>query len=337
MTQTVRIECPHCFTKLNVKNPSIYGKKVRCPKCSRPFVAEAPPADAEPDEFADNLGSMGDDFGEALPSASLPAAPSGQTAATKRPNRAEGRGGAGGPQKKGAAARVRPVAAHLAVASLRTGRRVGGRTDLGSCRLFLPSRGRLHRLGGRRVRGGRPADGGWRPRGIGSGLLAIALSIFVILCCKFTVAYLITVQVMGKMTAPQNDDGVKFILAMSIAKEDAVKNAKGGANGSPTRRWKRPRASRSFPKTFAKKRSYGGRKCRSAKRTHSRSRWDWSGKSRPLFVAAFTFIAMFRWLDILWFLLAPSPHFASPRGQRGVRYPVGPAGRAAHSATHTFS
>jgi predicted Zn finger-like uncharacterized protein len=73
MAQSIRLECPHCSTKLNVKNPAVVGKKVRCPKCAEPFVAEVPPPAGE-DEFLDNLGSLGDDFGETLPSARASAA-----------------------------------------------------------------------------------------------------------------------------------------------------------------------------------------------------------------------------------------------------------------------
>ncbi|MCA9081387.1 MAG: hypothetical protein KDA58_12560 [Planctomycetaceae bacterium] len=40
--------CPECLTKLKLKNPEFIGKKVKCPKCSQPFVVEV----AETDEVS---------------------------------------------------------------------------------------------------------------------------------------------------------------------------------------------------------------------------------------------------------------------------------------------
>src|SRR5579872_3926246 len=114
MPEASQIECPHCETKLKIKNPSLFGKKIRCPKCSEPFVAEAPPADE--DEFAENLGSLGDDFGEPLPSAKLPA----------MPGRSKGPGQTGGTRQYAALD-------HLAVVRIR--RRLDRLGDLGDRRL----------------------------------------------------------------------------------------------------------------------------------------------------------------------------------------------------------
>jgi predicted Zn finger-like uncharacterized protein len=54
MSTPLSITCPHCATRLKLKDTGSVGKKVPCPKCKQPFVVEAPP-ESEEDEF---------DFGE---------------------------------------------------------------------------------------------------------------------------------------------------------------------------------------------------------------------------------------------------------------------------------
>ena len=44
-----KIVCPSCETSVTIKNPSLVGKKIDCPKCKYRFVVEAP-ADLEADE-----------------------------------------------------------------------------------------------------------------------------------------------------------------------------------------------------------------------------------------------------------------------------------------------
>ena len=67
MTGPIQVECPHCFSTLKLKNPSSIGKKVRCPKCSDPFVVEA--MDEPEDDFLADIDLGGDDYGapQALP------------------------------------------------------------------------------------------------------------------------------------------------------------------------------------------------------------------------------------------------------------------------------
>jgi predicted Zn finger-like uncharacterized protein len=38
MSNPIQASCPHCQTKLAVRNPDLIGKKVKCPKCSQVFV-----------------------------------------------------------------------------------------------------------------------------------------------------------------------------------------------------------------------------------------------------------------------------------------------------------
>jgi predicted Zn finger-like uncharacterized protein len=45
MTDEIQVSCPSCAARMRVHNPQIVGKRIRCPKCSEPFVAtqNAPP------------------------------------------------------------------------------------------------------------------------------------------------------------------------------------------------------------------------------------------------------------------------------------------------------
>ena len=38
---TVAIQCPHCGAKLRLKDDAALGKKIKCRKCEKPFVAKA--------------------------------------------------------------------------------------------------------------------------------------------------------------------------------------------------------------------------------------------------------------------------------------------------------
>ncbi len=66
----IKISCPKCQSKLKLKDDSKLGKKLRCPKCSEPFIAKAaerPKAPAqqvqELDGFDDLDGMDDDDYG----------------------------------------------------------------------------------------------------------------------------------------------------------------------------------------------------------------------------------------------------------------------------------
>ena len=50
MAGKISVECPSCLAKLSLPDSSKLGKKIRCPKCSETFVAEAPDGD---DDFED--------------------------------------------------------------------------------------------------------------------------------------------------------------------------------------------------------------------------------------------------------------------------------------------
>jgi hypothetical protein len=88
MSDALSVQCPKCGAKLKLKNRSAAGKKIPCPKCSKPFVVELPPDD---DEFAalaeaDEIAAEGEDDESEGPSR-LPPARTGKSSAKKAPNK----------------------------------------------------------------------------------------------------------------------------------------------------------------------------------------------------------------------------------------------------------
>jgi hypothetical protein len=56
MSDSLKVECPHCFGTLKLKDRSADGKKVRCPKCQEAFKVQLPEEDDLEDDFADDFG-----------------------------------------------------------------------------------------------------------------------------------------------------------------------------------------------------------------------------------------------------------------------------------------
>jgi prepilin-type processing-associated H-X9-DG protein len=69
MSSPISVSCPHCRAKLKLGNPKLVGRKIRCPKCSKPFQVSVPDeADAglaaldEFDNFEDDSYTGADDY-----------------------------------------------------------------------------------------------------------------------------------------------------------------------------------------------------------------------------------------------------------------------------------
>src|SRR5437868_6455435 len=46
----IRCSCPNCGGVVGLKDQALFGKRIRCPKCQKPFVVDAPPDEEEPVE-----------------------------------------------------------------------------------------------------------------------------------------------------------------------------------------------------------------------------------------------------------------------------------------------
>jgi predicted Zn finger-like uncharacterized protein len=304
MTQTLRIECPHCSTKLNAKNPAILGKKVKCPKCAEPFVAASPPAEGE-DEFLDNLNSYGDGFGDALPSAKLPAAPK----RTKRPRASTASPSSGtdaseSPKKQ---SRARAPQQNTLPMILWPVFGLGGGILAGVIwvavgYLFQREVGYIAWAVGLCVGLGVRLAAGDRS-GIGAALMAIALSFFVILSCKFTVAYLLTAKFVNNIAAIDDDDGVKFVLAMKTESQEALNEAAAGRKGTDHNLGNATTFDE-LPQSVQEKTERRWKKMTADEKKELRNEARGVGQVPTLFLAFFAFIASFRILDVLWFGLA---------------------------------
>jgi predicted Zn finger-like uncharacterized protein len=55
---SITIQCPHCGAKLRLKDDSALGKKIRCKKCEKAFVASEPD-DGDDDDFLSDEGPVG--------------------------------------------------------------------------------------------------------------------------------------------------------------------------------------------------------------------------------------------------------------------------------------
>jgi len=74
MTAPITTQCPNCDARLKLKIANAIGKRIRCPKCAKPFVVEdditEPDFEVESvddrnsfsDDFEDDYGSYDDDF-----------------------------------------------------------------------------------------------------------------------------------------------------------------------------------------------------------------------------------------------------------------------------------
>src|SRR5271166_3540451 len=49
-SSVIRCTCPHCGGGVGIKDQTLIGKRIRCPKCQQPFVVEAPTGEEEPAE-----------------------------------------------------------------------------------------------------------------------------------------------------------------------------------------------------------------------------------------------------------------------------------------------
>jgi predicted Zn finger-like uncharacterized protein len=304
MTQTLRIECPHCSTKLNAKNLAILGKKVKCPKCAEPFVAEAPPPAGE-DEFVDNLNSFGDGFGDALSSAKLPAAPK----RTKRPRTSTASSNRGTDEAERPKKQSRPRGPQQDTMPMVLwpvfglgGGAIAGVIWVAVGYFFQREVGYIAWAVGLCV--GLGVRLAARDRsGIGAALMAIAISFFVILSCKFTVAYLLTTKFVNNVAADDNDDGVKFILAMNTESQEAINDAAAGRKGTDHKLGNATTFDE-LPKSIQEKTERRWKKMTAEEKKELRNEAQGVAKVPTLLLAVFAFIASFRILDVLWFGLA---------------------------------
>ncbi len=64
------IQCPHCSAVLNIKDPSVLGKKLRCPKCRQVFASTKVPVKETPAfaslDFEDKPRDIDDALGDML-------------------------------------------------------------------------------------------------------------------------------------------------------------------------------------------------------------------------------------------------------------------------------
>lgn len=289
------IECPHCATRLNVKNPSIFGKTINCPKCTESFLAEVPAAPDE-DEFLNSLESLGGDLGQPFESYRPP------TPLQIKPTRA-GKS-ANRPKKKAKSstseATVMPVLAWPFI-GLAAGL-VPGLFWIGIGYFAHRELGWIAWGVGLCVGWGlRIAAGG--AKGIASGALAVVISILVIFLCKFSVALLLTAQFADNALGDTSDDGVKLYLANSIMEDEAENGAKNRGVGSE-HDWSKFKSLDQFPREIRDETEERWENMSEEERDNIRDEMLRFKQIPIVLMAIIAFLKSFRPLDLLWFFLA---------------------------------
>jgi predicted Zn finger-like uncharacterized protein len=234
MSEPLIIACPHCASKLKIKNASAIGKKIRCPRCETGFVVQAPredpPSDdwdsvgesaSDPeDDFLSGLGSLTEGMEKAPPARRTTPPPvkrkkSAEAADDEEADRPKKR-----KRRRDSGEVSFPVLVWIAFGL--AGGLIGGLIWVGVG--YAASRevgwiaigvGFFVGLG---VRIGAVDRDGYGP-----GVLAIAISIVVILASKFVVAYLISGDRARNILADLSDDGLKRVLAIAVGEEQESK------------------------------------------------------------------------------------------------------------------
>jgi predicted Zn finger-like uncharacterized protein len=313
MPEASRIECPHCAAKLKIKS-ALYGKKIRCPKCEEPFLAEAPAA--EEDNFLDNLDSFGGKFGE--PIATAPALPARSKGAKKSSQSAGDSDDEPRPKKKAKRRAADGDTMHWITWPLFGfgGGLLAGAIWVAVGYFFHREVGYIAWAVGLFVGLGVRIAAGDRA-GLGAGLMAIAISIAMILTSKFVVAYLMTVQFVNSVAAKgeTDDDAVKFSLAMDIVTEEALKGAKAGGKRADIE-FPEAEVFKELPKELREKTEARWKQMSAQEQKEYRNKEVGVQQLPPFFIAIFAFIGSFRALDLLWFGFASFTAFRIASGAR---------------------
>ena len=309
MPDAIQLECPHCFTKLKLRDPSILGKKVKCPKCKSAFAAENPAdTQSEDDNFLGGLSGLEDEYGPVVQPTLPPirpktkaAAAGGSSGAGKSKEKARGRS----PQSsEGLPAILWPVCGLV-------GGSLGG--VLWVVITFAVQRqfgiiawvvGALTGLGVAMAAG--------RRAGTATGGLAAALAFCVILASKFVLAVLFVNQWAAQLAAPElREQQILVQEADAIAEEQQKQGVKLN--------WPRGKSLDNavelsdFPETVVKQARQNWEK-QTPRAKEIQKNMGHVAQAGKGFLITLAFIGSFSLFDLLWFFLAMGSAFRLGRG-----------------------
>jgi predicted Zn finger-like uncharacterized protein len=310
MAEINQLQCPHCRAKMRLPDPSILGKKVRCPKCKNPFDTRRPSPPADDDDFLQGLDGLEDEYGPVTQAQPLAARPKPRPRQTDDVERDESR-----PAKKKRRPRTQdsldgwppilwPVFGLVGGAIggvLWVAVAVGLQRQLG---IIAWGVGALTGLGVAMAAG--------RRAGTGTGVLAAGLAVCVIFASKLVVAILFVNQWAARLEVPaERETQIVFQEAATIAEEQEKKGVK--LKWPPGKSLEDATELADFPEEIAKQaqKNWDEQTPRMKEIQKNMGQIAQTGRA---FVIAIAFIGSFGGLDLLWFFLAMASAFRLGRG-----------------------
>ncbi len=311
MSEITQLQCPHCFAKMRLRDQSILGKKVRCPKCKTPFETPRPTASADDDNFLQGLDGLEDEYGpvsKAPPLAPRPRPRSRQTddgeRDASRPAKKKRKRARNQDWQDGFPPILWPVAGLIGGALggvIWVAVAVGLQRQIG---IIAWGVGALTGLGVAMAAG--------RRAGTGTGVLAAGLAICVILASKLVVAILFVNQWAAQLEVPgAREAQIVFQEAAAIAEEQEQKGVK--LKWPPGKSLEDATELADFPPEIAKQaqKNWDDQTPRMKETQKNMGQIAQAGRA---FVIAIAFIGSFGFFDLLWFFLATGSAFRLGRG-----------------------
>jgi len=295
-----------------LRDPSILGKKVRCPKCKNPFDTKSPDDPAGDDDFLSGLDGLEDEYGPV----SQPAPPVTSSKPRLTPTddvdaqRDESPSGARKKQRRaeGAPDGLPPIL--WPVCGL-VGGTIGGAVWV-VIAFALQRQFGIIAWGVGALTGLGVAMAAGRRAGRATGLLAAGLALCVILACKLVVAILFVNQWAAQLEAPAlREQQIVFQEAQAIAQEQQDKGAK--LNWPSGKSLDNAAELADFPASIAKQaqKNWDAQTPRMKELQKNMSQIAQAGRA---FVIGLAFVGSFSFFDLLWFFLAMGSAFRLGRG-----------------------
>jgi predicted Zn finger-like uncharacterized protein len=305
--ETIQLQCPHCNAKMKLRDPSILGKKVRCPKCKTPFSTKSPVDPTDDDNFLSGLEGLEDEYGP-VSQAAPPLAP-------RRKPRLTPTGDESPPETTKKKRKPQATSDGLPpilwpICGL-IGGAVAGAVWVGVAFAFQRQLG-IIAWGVGALTGLGVAIAAGRRAGTGTGILAAGLALCVILASKFIVAVLFVNLWAAQLEAPAlREQQILFQEAQAITEEQERKGVK--LDWPPGKSLDNATELADFPKSIAKE-AHKNWDAQTPRMKEIQKNIGQIAQAGRAFVIAIAFIGSFGFFDLLWFFLAMGSAYRLGRG-----------------------
>jgi predicted Zn finger-like uncharacterized protein len=311
VAETPQLQCPHCRAKMRVRDPSILGKKVRCPKCKNPFGTKSPDDPTDDDSFLSGLDGLEDEYGPV----SQPAPPAARPRPRSTPPDDDVQRDESPPERRKKKRRARETADGLPPILWPLCGLIGG--AIGGA-VWVVIAFALHRQFGiiawgvGALTGLGVAMAAGRRAGTATGALAAGLALCVILASKLIVAILFVNQWAAQLEAPAHrEEQIVFQEALAIAEEQQDKGIK--LNWPPGKSLDAATELADFPEPIAKQAQKNWDE-QTPRMKEIKKNMDQIAQAGKAFVIGVAFVGSFSLFDLLWFFLAMASAFRLGRG-----------------------